>query len=61
VIKTLTIISVVLLPMTLLASIYGMNIPLPLENNPFAFPLVVGLMLAGALSMIAYFRWQDWL
>ena len=61
VIKTLTIISVVLLPMTLIASIYGMNVTLPLQEHPLAFATVVGLMLLGAGAMIAYFRWQDWL
>lgn len=61
VIKTLTIISVVLLPMTLLASIYGMNVDLPLDEYPWAFPMVVGMMLLGALAMIAFFRWKDWL
>jgi magnesium transporter len=61
VIKTLTLISVVLLPMTLLASIYGMNIDLPLDDHRFSFPIIVGLMLFGALLMLAYFRWRDWL
>jgi magnesium transporter len=61
VIKTLTIISVVLLPMTLLASIYGMNIGLPFADHGSAFLIVVGLMLTGATLMIAYFRWRDWL
>lgn len=61
VIKTLTIISVVLLPMTLVASIYGMNVDLPLDHHPLAFAFVMGFMLTGALSMIAYFLWRKWL
>jgi magnesium transporter len=36
--------SVILLPLTLIASIYGMNVPVPGENEPFAFWVVVGLM-----------------
>jgi magnesium transporter len=62
VIKTLTIISVVLLPMTLLASIYGMNVDdLPFARSVFAFEGVMLLMLLAALGMIVFFRWKDWL
>lgn len=60
VIKTLTIISVVLLPMTLIASIYGMNVALPLQESATAFALVFGAMLLCAVAMLAYFRWRDW-
>lgn len=61
VIKTLTTISVVLLPMTLLASIYGMNVGLPFDQHPFAFLIVIAFMLVGAGSMIAFLRWKNWL
>src|SRR5262249_20060197 len=37
ILKILTVISVVLLPMTLVASIYGMNIQLPFVQHPFGF------------------------
>ena len=60
VIKTLTIISVVLLPMTLIASIYGMNVILPLQEDTRAFLAVFGAMLLCAAAMVAYFRWRDW-
>jgi magnesium transporter len=60
VIKTLTIISVVLLPMTLIASIYGMNVVLPLQEHTQAFVAVFGAMLLCAAAMFAYFRWRDW-
>src|SRR6476620_3815223 len=48
--RILTAASVVLLPLTLIASIYGMNVPVPGENEPFSFWFVLavmGLMLAG--------------
>ena len=42
--RILTAASVILLPLTLIASIYGMNVPVPGENEPFAFWVVVALM-----------------
>lgn len=61
VMKILTVISVVLLPMTLVASIYGMNVNLPFGQHPFAFLIVVGLMVLSALGMLGYFRYQGWI
>lgn len=59
--KILTAISVVLLPMTLLASLYGMNVPLPFEGQPWAFGIIVLLMISGAIGMLLYFRRNDWI
>jgi magnesium transporter len=61
VMKILTIISVVLLPMTLLASVYGMNVDLPLDEHPFAFSIVMSLMLAAAVGMLLFFRSRRWI
>jgi magnesium transporter len=61
VMKILTIISVVILPLTLLSGIYGMNIPLPLERSPFSFLLILLLMLLMATGMLLYFRRLRWL
>lgn len=61
VMKILTVISVVLLPMTLVASIYGMNIALPFATHPFAFAIVAGLMVLAALLMLLYFRVKGWI
>jgi magnesium transporter len=61
VIKVLTVISFIMLPLTLLSGIYGMNVGLPLEDNPFAFVLLVlvmGLMVGG---MLLYFRKRGWI
>ncbi len=60
VMKILTVISVVLLPMTLVASIYGMNVTLPFGENPYAFAIVIGWMLLAAVSMMFYFRYKGW-
>jgi magnesium transporter len=61
VMKILTVISVVLLPMTLVASIYGMNIEtLPFAHHPFSFVIIVGWMLLAAFGMMSYFRYKGW-
>jgi magnesium transporter len=62
VIKILTIISVVMLPLTLLAGIYGMNLELPLdERSPYSFVVVILLMVLMAGGMILYFRKRRWI
>jgi magnesium transporter len=61
VMKILTVISVVLLPMTLVASMYGMNIELPFASHPRSFLFVVGFMVTSACIMLSYFRWKDWI
>lgn len=61
IIKTLTIISVVLLPMTLLSGIYGMNVPLPLSDREWAFFLILGLMIFVPAAMLLFFRSRKWL
>jgi magnesium transporter len=59
--RILTAASVILLPLTLIASVYGMNVPVPGENEPFAFWVVVALMglMLGALTIL--FRRRGWL
>lgn len=61
IIKILTLFSVVLLPLTLLSGIYGMNIRLPLAEQPFAFGIILVIMLGISGSMIAFFRFKNWI
>lgn len=62
IIKVLTVFSATLLPLTLLASIYGMNIQgLPLAEHPLSLGLIALLMLAVAGGMIFYFKTKGWL
>ncbi|MBN1312920.1 MAG: magnesium transporter CorA family protein [Anaerolineae bacterium] len=61
VIRILTIISVAILPLTLLAGLYGMNVSLPLEHRPDAFWIVVGMMAVVTLAMLFVFRYRRWL
>lgn len=62
VIRILTVISVIMLPLTLISSIYGMNISLlPFADHPNSFWIVNGIMLLIAFGMLAYFRYRNWL
>jgi magnesium transporter len=57
----LTSISVIVLPLTLLASIWGMNSRVPGEQSITGFWIVVGAMVAILVGMVAYFRRRGWL
>jgi len=59
--RVLTAASVVLLPLTLIASIFGMNVPVPGEGQPYAFLEVMLLMGALLAVLVAYFRRRGWL
>jgi len=57
VMKFLTAITIVLMLPTLVASIYGMNIPLPFQHNPHAFAITMGIsFLTSLLTVILFIR-----
>jgi magnesium transporter len=59
--KMLTLIATVLLPLSLIAGVYGMNLPLwPAPDQPWSFWTVVGGMFVVGLAMFGYFRWKRW-
>lgn len=62
VMKTLTGVSFVLLPLNFLASIYGMNFSvIPHSDDPLGFYKVVGAMLLLAIILILIAFWRNWL
>lgn len=64
VMKVLTMISTVVLPMTLVAGVYGMNFEenvWPGFRSAWGFPAAVGTMAALGLGSVAYFRWRKWI
>jgi magnesium transporter len=61
VLRVLTAFSVVILPLTLIASVWGMNVNVPGEGGTEAFWLIMGGMVALLTGMIAYFRRRGWL
>jgi magnesium transporter len=62
IIKIFSIASVVLLPPTLIASIYGMNFEfMPELHVTYAYPLALGAMVLSAILPFFFFRWKGWL
>ncbi len=60
--KILTMISSILLPLTFIASLYGMNLKaLPLSQYPNSFWILMGGMLLVGVLMVAYFKKRKWL
>lgn len=54
--KTLTTISLILILPTLLASLYGMNVHLPFEDDPNAFWIVIGFSAIAVAGLWIVFR-----
>ena len=61
ILRVLTSISVIVLPLTLVASLFGMNVHVPGEGSLTAFWLVVAVMVGMLLGMLGYFRKRGWL
>jgi magnesium transporter len=62
VMKVLTIIGTIFIPLTFLAGVYGMNFRyMPELNQPWAYPLLWAVMLAIAATMLVFFRRKRWL
>ena len=59
--RILTIFSVIILPLTLISGIYGMNISLPLGSHAFAFIIIVVSMFIISIGMLVYFKYKDWI
>lgn len=60
--KVLTMISTVVLPMTLVAGIYGMNFKhMPELEWAHGYPVALALMLLMGLGSYSLFRWKKWL
>jgi magnesium transporter len=59
--RMLIVIAVVLLPMILITGIYGMNISLPFAQHPFAFPIILLVMLGVPAGLAAYLRYKQWI
>ncbi len=61
VMKTLTIFSVIFIPLTFVAGIYGMNFDnIPMMKHPYGFYTILLLMLLVALGAIVYFKRKKW-
>lgn len=68
VMKVLTIIATIFIPLTFITGIYGMNfnpeagpLNMPELNWPYGYPAALGVMATAALGMLYYFRRRKWL
>jgi magnesium transporter len=62
VMKVLTIIATIFIPLTFIVGVYGMNFRyMPELERPWAYPMVLLFMLAIGLLMVFYFRKKRWL
>jgi magnesium transporter len=61
VMKVLTIISTIFIPLTFLAGIYGMNFEfMPELKSRYGYPVLWGVMLTVGISMVTYFKRKKW-
>jgi magnesium transporter len=62
VIKLLTIISTIFIPLTFLAGLYGMNFKfMPELESAWGYPAILALMLLVVVTMLIYFRRKRWI
>jgi magnesium transporter len=62
IIKIFSVVSVALMPPTLLASIWGMNFAyMPELGSIIGYPIAIGIMLISALIPLVYFRKKGWM
>ncbi len=61
VLRVLTVVTVILLPLTLITGIFGMNVHFPGFESAAAFWVLVGFMLGLAIGLTAFFRLKRWL
>jgi magnesium transporter len=61
VMKLLTVITTIFIPLTFIAGIYGMNFEyMPELEWPYGYPMVLGIMGVILIAMIGYFKRKDW-
>ncbi|MCP3943782.1 MAG: magnesium transporter CorA family protein [Desulfobacteraceae bacterium] len=60
VMKQLTLISIILMIPTLIASVFGMNVPIPLENSVWALPAIIMVSLVLSIVGVMMFRKREW-
>ncbi|AOZ69013.1 magnesium transporter [Rhodobacter xanthinilyticus] len=61
-VRIVSVVAALFMPPTMIASIYGMNFHhMPELDNPWGYPLALGLMAASAVGTWAFFKWKDWL
>ena len=61
VVKVLTVATIMVAIPTWITGVFGMNVPLPIAERPWAFALIIGLCLVSAGALLVWFRLKRWL
>ncbi|MBN1375948.1 MAG: magnesium/cobalt transporter CorA [Dehalococcoidia bacterium] len=62
VMKVLTVVATIFIPLTFIVGLYGMNFKyMPELDSPWGYPAILFLMLAVAIGMLVYFRKKKWI
>ena len=60
VLRLLTLISVMVLPLTMLTGLFGMNVVFPGEGSRTAFWVILGALATTLAGMVGFFRYKRW-
>ncbi len=61
-VRIVSVVAVLFLPPTLIASVYGMNFHnMPELSTVWGYPLSLAIMVTSALATYLFFRWKNWL
>lgn len=58
--KVLTMISTIFMPLTFIVGLYGMNLKMPEAGWPFTYPIVWMVMIAITVFMLFFFKKKKW-
>jgi magnesium transporter len=62
VMKVLTIISTIFIPLTFIAGVYGMNFAhMPELSSPYGYPIIWAVMIIVAIGMLIFFKRRHWI
>jgi magnesium transporter len=62
VMRLLTIISTIFIPLSFIAGVYGMNFNyMPELQWRYGYFVVLSIMISLMLGMLGYFRWKKWI
>jgi magnesium transporter len=58
--KTLNIITIMIMVPTLVVSAFSMNVGIPMADHPYAFWMVIGLASVSVLSLMLFWKYKKW-
>jgi len=58
--KTLNIITIALMAPTLVVSIFSMNVPIPMQNHPHAFWIIMALSFLSLVTVFFIWKYKKW-